>query len=117
MKTPNITPGPWLAIEGDTFNPDRPWGVSRYLPIEAVREIDGDEAEPNSRTEVIAEVCDGPAAAADAVAIAALPTVLFSLEWIMTRLERGGKAAVSDAISQARAALLAAGYTEPVPTP
>lgn len=53
------TAEPWAAIEGDTFNPERPWGVSKYLSLEACREIDGDDAKPNSRTEVIAEVCGG----------------------------------------------------------
>ena len=32
-----------------------------------------------------------------------------SLQWIVTRLERGGKAATSDAIDQARAVLALAG--------
>lgn len=60
------TPLPWNAIEGDTLNPNRTWGVSRYLTIEQNREVDGDDAEPNTRTEVIAEVCCGPTDEADA---------------------------------------------------
>ena len=41
---------------------------------------------------------------ADALHLAA-PDLLAALTWIVERLERGGKAAASDAISQARAAI------------
>lgn len=57
---------PWVAIEGDTLNPERPWGVSCYLSREACEEIDGDDATWPSRTEVIAEVCDGEPGVAEA---------------------------------------------------
>lgn len=57
---------PWVAIEGDTLNPERPWGVSRYLSREACEEIDGEDATWPSRTEVIAEVCDGEPGIAEA---------------------------------------------------
>ena len=52
------TPGPWIAIKGDTFNPERPWGVSKYLSREAHIEIDGDDKEYPCRTEVIAELTE-----------------------------------------------------------
>lgn len=57
---------PWVAIEGDTLNPERPWGVSCYLSREACEEIDGEDATWPSRTEVIAEVCDGEPGIAEA---------------------------------------------------
>lgn len=57
---------PWVAIEGDTFNPGRPWGVSRYLSKEDCEEIDGDDATWPSRTEVIAEIMPGPPGLAEA---------------------------------------------------
>ena len=53
-----FTPGPWVAIKGDTFNPERPWGVSKYLSREAHIEIDGDDKEYPCRTEVIAELTE-----------------------------------------------------------
>ena len=58
MKTVQFTPGPWVAIKGDTFNPERPWGVSKYLSREAHIEIDGDDKEYPCRTEVIAELTE-----------------------------------------------------------
>ncbi len=58
MSTPKHTPGPWVAIKGDTFNPERPWGVSKYLSREAHIEIDGDDKEYPCRTEVIAELTE-----------------------------------------------------------
>ena len=57
-KTAQFTPGPWVAIKGDTFNPERPWGVSKYLSREAHIEIDGDDKEYPCRTEVIAELTE-----------------------------------------------------------
>ena len=56
--TTKHTPGPWIAIKGDTFNPERPWGVSKYLSREAHIEIDGDDKEYPCRTEVIAELTE-----------------------------------------------------------
>lgn len=56
--TTKHTPGPWVAIKGDTFNPERPWGVSKYLSREAHIEIDGDDKEYPCRTEVIAELTE-----------------------------------------------------------
>ena len=57
-KSAQFTPGPWVAIKGDTFNPERPWGVSKYLSREAHIEIDGDDKEYPCRTEVIAELTE-----------------------------------------------------------
>lgn len=57
-RTTEHTPGPWAAIKGDTFNPERPWGVSKYLSREAHIEIDGDDKEYPCRTEVIAELTE-----------------------------------------------------------
>ena len=57
-KPAKHTPGPWVAIKGDTFNPERPWGVSKYLSREAHIEIDGDDKEYPCRTEVIAELTE-----------------------------------------------------------
>lgn len=51
------TPGPLMAIEGDTLNPDRPWGVVRYLSREVCEELGDDPADYPSRTEVVAEIC------------------------------------------------------------
>ncbi len=58
MNNTTHTPGPWVAIKGDTFNPERPWGVSKYLSREAHIEIDGDDKEYPCRTEVIAELTE-----------------------------------------------------------
>ena len=58
MNNATHTPGPWIAIKGDTFNPERPWGVSKYLSREAHIEIDGDDKEYPCRTEVIAELTE-----------------------------------------------------------
>lgn len=57
-NTTKHTPGPWVAIKGDTFNHERPWGVSKYLSREAHIEIDGDDKEYPCRTEVIAELTE-----------------------------------------------------------
>jgi hypothetical protein len=81
MET-KFTPGPWNAIKGDTLNPDRQWGVSRYLSREACEEIDGADAEWPSRTEVLAEVTDGPTSEADAQLIAAAPAMYAALATI-----------------------------------
>lgn len=82
------TTGPWHAIKGDTFHDNRPWGVSRYLSREACEEIDGDEAEWPSRTEVLAEVTNGPTAEADAHLMAAAPDLLASCEAIEAEFQR-----------------------------
>lgn len=79
ITLPPITPGDWTAREGDVFNPDRPWGVVRLFSMEENREIDGDDAEENSRSEVIAEVMSGPTEEADAVAMASVPALLRAL--------------------------------------
>ena len=47
----------------------------------------------------------GPTSEATTRLILAAPDLLSALEWIADRLERGGRAATSDAISQARAAI------------
>lgn len=76
------TPGPWLAIEGDTLNGDRPWGICRHLSRAECQLIDGEAYEYPSRTEVIAEVCGGADAAvvkADATLMAASPDLLDAL--------------------------------------
>lgn len=70
------TPGPWIAVKGDVLNPDRTYGVVKYLTLEQCEEIDGDEAAYPSRTEVIAEVCCGPTDEADAFLLAAAPELL-----------------------------------------
>jgi len=53
------TKGRLEARKGDTFNPERPWGVVVPLSREACIEIDGDDTGYGSRTEVVAEVCGG----------------------------------------------------------
>lgn len=133
ITAPNITPGDWHAIKGDTLNQDRSWGISRYFTMEQNREIDGDDAEPNSRTEVIAEVMGGTKEIeeADAKMLAAAPKLAAALESALARLEHyipeeakgyaqgcfkyvAGGFDMWDCdcpICAARSALLAAGYT------
>lgn len=78
------TPGPWMAVKGDVLNPDRTWGIVKYLSRESHHQIDGDDAQYPSRTEVIAEVCyaDNGADEADAVLMAAAPDLLAELRFI-----------------------------------
>ena len=70
------------AVKGDVFNPDRSWGVVRYLTREECEEIDGDAESFGHRTEVIAELM--PADNGDdercAVLFAAAPTLLDEAE-------------------------------------
>lgn len=80
QQTVSHTPGPWVAIEGDTFNNSRPWGVSKYLSLAECQEIDGDDAQENTRTTVLAEVTDGPTSEADAKLMAAAPELLAACE-------------------------------------
>lgn len=60
------TPTPWVCLKGDTFNPNRPYGICKYLSREAHYEIDGDDMDYPSRTEVIAEIMEGLDAKEDA---------------------------------------------------
>lgn len=80
----------WHAIKGDTFNPDRPFGICRYLTLEENQAIDGDEAAPNTRTEVIAEVtsADHDVAAYDAHLLAAAPKMARLLRDLQGYLQR-----------------------------
>ena len=75
-----VTEGKWMAVEGDTLNPDRPWGIVRFMSKEECREIDGDDYEYPSRTEVIAEVCAGPTAEGDARLMSAVKELKDALE-------------------------------------
>jgi hypothetical protein len=113
VTQPKHTPGPWFALEGDTFNPERPWGVSRYLTLDECREIDGEDALPNTRTEVIAEVMPGEpgVAEADARLIAAAPALAEALRECVFQFEHLYAAGGSDAevLDNAFAALKAAG--------
>lgn len=58
------TPGPWHKSDTDILNPDRVFGIIAHDDCEGP---DGDA------TQVVAEVCDGPTAEADANLIAAAP--------------------------------------------
>lgn len=80
------TPEPWYAIKGDVLNPDRPWGIVKFLSLEECQEIDGDDATPNSRTSVIAETTSANTeeqSEADAYLLASAPTVLAALERLL----------------------------------
>ena len=81
--TAKHTPGPWVAIKGDTFNRERPWGVSKYLSRKAHIEIDGTDEDYPTRTEVIAELTetqDPREVEHTAYLIAAAPTMKKELE-------------------------------------
>ena len=90
--TAKHTPGLWVAIKGDTFNPERPWGVSKYLSREAHIEIDGDDKEYPCRTEVIAELTEteNPQEVEHtAYLIAAAPAMYEALQAVLYGLENG----------------------------
>jgi hypothetical protein len=82
------TPGPWFARKGDTFNPERTWGVVVPLDRDTCAAVDGDltgfDAGANGRTVVLAEVFDAEAdqGEADARLIAAAPDLLAALDGI-----------------------------------
>ncbi len=91
MSTPKHTPVPWVAIKGDTFNPERPWGVSKYLSREAHIEIDGDDKEYPCRTEVIAELTEteNPQEVEHtAYLIAAAPAMYEALQGALKNIDR-----------------------------
>ena len=77
------TKGPWEAREKDTLNPTRPWGVVKLLSKEACVEIDGDAELYGERTEVIAEICEGPTEKADANLMAAAPDLLEACKYVV----------------------------------
>lgn len=60
---PSFTPGDWRADADDKLNPDRAFGI--------VRDLDPSHNGGEPHTEIIAEVCDGPTAKADAHLLAA----------------------------------------------
>ena len=60
------TPTPREAREGDTLNPERPWGIVKPLTDAESREIDGVDFVPGARTVVIAEVLAGNPGIAEA---------------------------------------------------
>lgn len=95
---PDYSTVEWHAIRGDTFNPDRSFGVSRYLTLAETQEIDGDDAQPNSRTQVIAEVttADGAVAAYDAYLLAAAPRMQTVLQQVQRLLKVIGDCKFSD---------------------
>lgn len=64
-----FTPGPWGVDADDKLNPDRAYGITQTW-------TDEDE----SGTVVIAEVCHGPTAEADARLIAAAPDLYHALQ-------------------------------------
>ena len=107
------TVGPWVAIKGDTFNPERPWGVSKYLSREAHIEIDGDDKEYPCRTEVIAELTEteNPQEVEHtAYLIAAAPAMYEALLAIMDCVDLDNKhhhygTALRNGYEQAKAAL------------
>lgn len=66
------TPGPWELC--DPMNPDRAFGISAHDPCEDSEDEKGDA------TQVVAEVCTGPTAEADARLIAAAPDLLAACE-------------------------------------
>jgi len=83
------TEGEWFAAKGDVLNDNRSWGIVKYLSEEAHKEIDGDDAEYPSRTEVIAEVCAARnnIDEGDAHLMAAAPDMLHALTLLMECVE------------------------------
>jgi hypothetical protein len=81
--------GEWLAREGDTLNPERPWGIVVLLSREECIAIDGDDSTYGQRTSVIAEVCeaDGEIHKADAILMAASKDLLLALQDCLPDLE------------------------------
>lgn len=67
------TPGPWMMDEHDKLNSARAFGIVRDIGTET------DEPDSPRMTEVIAEVCAGPTAEADARLIAAAPMLFDTL--------------------------------------
>lgn len=109
MSKVKHTPGPWAARKGDVFNGDRTWGIVRFFSLEECQEVDGEDATPNSRTEVIAEVlsADDGVDEADAKLMAAAPELYSALRLMLEKFQydvRPGEAG-SDAIEAARSAI------------
>lgn len=118
MKVPNVSDREWHAIQGDTLNPDRTWGVVQYLTLKECQEIDGDDAEYPSRTVVLAEVTAGETSASDAKMMAASKSLAACLHRQMERLrtmpnwELITRPTKAEMVEEMRKVLLEAGYTE-----
>ena len=94
-KAGSHTPGPW-GFQWAYREQDR-----KPYPYEVFTVI-GNINEPEFRHSIVAtSITDKD----DARLIAVAPALLKALKWIAERLERGGKAANSDTVSQARAAI------------
>jgi hypothetical protein len=102
------TAGPWMMDEHDKLNSARAYGI--------VRDIGPETDEPDSprMTEVIAEVCDGPTAEADARLIAAAPAMAEALERIVAWIAAGCDPS-RKSLEAACAALELAGVRTPAP--
>lgn len=74
------TPGPWTVSSDDKLNPDRAFGIVTSIGFPLGKE-------EGERTEVIAEVCEGSTAKADAHLIAAAPEMLALLRECLTDTE------------------------------
>lgn len=102
------SPTPWEFSADDKLNSQRAFGIVRSLP-------EGESQEPG-HTEVVAEVCDGPTAEADARLIAAAPDLLAACKALMLaegmqsgKRDGGTMGLISSAIDSARAAIRKAG--------